>query len=199
MPIKKYGDQQIKTLWEEFNHQELNLKDFCKSKDLPYTTIFQRFKRLKKKAEVPVRSASVAVDETVQIEIAGEATARTKQYLLLGKAIWTTFAGWASKRGMSLRDIEKTPIHEVVTTALEKEADYDTLTKENTKLRQTINIYASRVNPIMRLETGIEMFRSFLEYTIMMDAIGINVLNSDIGEFYGKMIESYLMGHPIGA
>jgi hypothetical protein len=205
---KKYTDADIARLYDEYRDQDKDLKTFCAEKGLPYTTIFRRFDRLEKRlakglppvtvspsysrGSTDVAEAEVAA--TVQQEIAAESKTSTEQYIVLGKKIWEAFAAWASKKGYDLSKIKETPIHEFVLDSLAKADEYDKLAEAYREAVEALNFYQSRTEPLVRLERGIEMLTQFLQFAVLMDALGVDVIESDVGRFYASHIENYLMG-----
>jgi len=205
---KKFTDADIARLYDEYREQDKDLKTFCEERGLPYTTIFRRFDRLESrlaKGLPPVTvspsysrgSMDVAETEvaaTVQQEIAAESKASTEQYIVLGKKIWEAFAAWASKKGYDLSKIKEMPIHEFVLDSLSKADEYEKLAKEYEETVEALNFYQSRTSPIVRLEQGIQMLKEFIEMALLMDALGIDVIESDVGQYYANLIQDYLVG-----
>jgi hypothetical protein len=208
MPFpKKWSSAQINRLYEEYRDSDKDLKTFCDEKGLPYNTIFQRFDRLERRlakglppVELPSYSAGskdVAEEEvatTVQQEIAAESKSQTQQYIILGKKIWEAFAAHASKKGLDLSKLKDLPIHEVVLDAMAKSDEYDKLAKAYEETVEALNFYQSRTEPLVRLERGIEMLTQFLQMALLMDQLGVDILDSDVGAYYSQHIEKYLMG-----
>lgn len=208
MPFpKKFTDAEIARLYDEYRSQDKDLKTFCEERGLPYTTIFRRFDRLERhiaKGLPPVTVApysggasGVAESEvaaTVQKEIAAESKTQTEQFLILGKKIWEAFAAWASKKGYDLSKIKEIPIHEFVLDSLTKADEYEKLSKEYEEAVEALNFYQSRTNPIVRLEQGIQMLKEFVEMALLMDALGVDIIDSEAGKFYADLIQNYLVG-----
>jgi hypothetical protein len=209
MPLpKKYTNADIMKLYEEYQNQDKDLKTFCQEKGLPYTTIFRRFDRLEKhlaKGLPPTtippsysrasnEIAETEVASTVQQEIAAESKTQTEQFLILGKKIWEAFTAYASKKGYDLSKIKDIPIHEFVLNSLTKADEYEKLSEEYKEAVEALNFYQSRTDPIVRLEQGIQMLKEFLEMALMMDALGIDIIDSEAGKFYADLIQDYLMG-----
>jgi hypothetical protein len=209
MPFpKKFTDADIARLYDEYRSQDKDLKTFCAERGLPYTTIFRRFDRLESrlaKGLPPVTispsysrgSTDVAETEvasTVQQEIAAESKTTTEQYLILGKKIWEAFAAWASKKGYDLSKIKEMPIHEFVLDSLTKADEYDKLAKDYEEAVEALNFYRSRTDPIVRLEIGTQMLAQFLEMALLMEELGVDIIDSEAGKFYADLIQDYLIG-----
>ena len=208
MPFpKKYTSAEISKLYDEYRDQEKDMKTFCAEKGLNYKTIFGRFDRLERRLAkglppIQYRTSStsgkdVAEEEvatTVQQEIAAESKSQTQQYIILGKKIWESFAAFASKKGLNLSKLKDVPIHEVVLDAMTKAEEYDRLADRYKETVEALNFYQSRTDPLIRLERGIDMLTQLLQFALLMDGLGIDVLESDVGQFYASTIERYLMG-----
>lgn len=208
---KKYSDAQILKWYEEHNQSDLDLKTFCEQHEPPlvYKTIVVRFARLEKRlaqggpairARSPSATTDVAEEEvatTVQKETAAEAKQATEQNIIIGKKVKEAYFTFAAKKGWDLTKIKQHPIDELVAQALEKADAYDTLEKRQKETMEALAFFQSRTNPLVRLERGMELLKDFLEMSLLMESIGIDVLESDMGEFYGHLIESYLLGKPI--
>ncbi|MEM2946555.1 MAG: hypothetical protein QXI87_09485, partial [Thermoproteota archaeon] len=144
-----------------------------------------------------VGGRDVAEDEvatTVQQEIAAESKQKTQQHIILGKKIWEAFAAHAAKKGIDLSKLREMPIHEVVMDALEKADEYDKLRKDYEEVVEKLNFYQSRTDPVVRMELAIDMLRKFLETAILLDQLGVDILESEAGEYYGRLIEDFLLG-----
>jgi hypothetical protein len=205
MPFpKKYTDAEIARLYEEFQNQDKDLRTFCMERGLTYNTIARRFDRLERRmaeglppASYTPGSSDIAETEvasTVQQEIAAESKATTQHYLILGKKIWEAYSAWAAKKGYDLSKIKETPIHEFVLESLEKADEYDKLAREYEEAVEALNFYKSRTDPMVRLEIGTQMLTQFLEMALLMDALGVDIVDSETGEFYANLIQDYLLG-----
>ena len=208
---KKYSDAQILKWYQEHEQSDLDLKTFCEQHTPPlkYKTLVPRFRKLEKRlagggpairARNPTATTDVAeeaVATSVQTEIGAEAKQATEQYIVLGKKIWAAYAKFASEKGIDLTTLRKMPVDQILTDALEKADAFDSLEKRHKEVLGALAFFQSRTDPLVRLEKGMELLRDFLEFSLLMNAIGIDVLESDMGEFYGQLIESYLLGKPI--
>jgi intein/homing endonuclease len=103
-------------------------------------------------------------------------------------------SAWASKKGYDLSKIKEMPIHEFVLDSLTKADEYDKLAKEYEETVEALDFYRSRTHPIIRLEQGIQMLKEFLEMALLMDALGIDIIDSDVGQYYANLIQDYLLG-----
>ncbi|MBA7490228.1 hypothetical protein ES702_00763 [subsurface metagenome] len=209
---KKWTDAQILRLHNEYEQTDLDLKTFCEqhTPPLPYKTMVPRFKKLARRlaeggpairARNPTATTDVAEEEvatTVQKETAAEAKQATEQNIIIGKKVKEAYFTFAAKKGWDLTKIKQHPIDELVAQALEKADAYDTLEKRHKETMEALAFFQSRTNPLVRLERGMELLRDFLEMSLLMEAIGIDVLDSEMGEFYGNLIEGYLLNKPIG-
>ncbi len=208
MPFpKKFTDAEIARLYDEYRSQEKDLKTFCEERGLPYNTIFRRFDRLERRiakglppVTVTPYGGDVAENEvaaTVQKEIAAESKTATEQYIILGKKIWEAFAAWASRKGYDLSKIREMPIHEFVLDSLQKADEHDKLVEKYEEAVEELNFYKSRTDPIVRLERGIEMLKDFLEMAVLMDALGVDIIETEAGRYYADLIQSFLVGKPL--
>lgn len=167
----------------------------------PYMTVdineaeeyLESVKRSEKRAAKPTTLSIVT--RAVESSIAKEAELTTEQYLTLGKVIWNAYTAYAAKRGWDISKIKENPIHEVVLRALEKEEEYERLLDENEELKRMLAEFQRRVDPIWRLEKGIELLEKYLEFVIIAEeGLGLSVLDSDLSRYYESLIEMYLKG-----
>ena len=142
-------------------------------------------------------STDDAVVRTVQEEIRSESVTSTQQYLILGKAVWAAYTRWAARKGLSVEDIKKTPAHEVIIRALEKEAAYDRLEKTVRELQEDLNIALKEADPIQRLRQAGSLINRFTELALINEiteeALGVPLLNMEpLAKHYNNMINAYL-------
>jgi hypothetical protein len=214
MPFpKKYTDAEIWKLHEEFSGQDKDLKTFCEERKLNYTTIRARFERLERrlaKGLPPIQYrasrspsgkelAEEEVATTVQQEIAAEAKTTAEEKIVLGKILDKDIIEPLYREGLltpsELKD--KLATAEKIRELIRKGKDYEKLTEEYEEAVEALNFYRSRTDPIVRIEQGMEMLSNFLEMAMLMKLFGVDIVRSEVGEYYAGLIEDYLLGRPV--
>lgn len=211
MPFPKlFSDAQILRLYEEYQNQDKDLMTFLREKGLEkhYLAIRKRFDQLEKreaKGLPPIRvnaSTSKNIDEIAQEQVTSEIVTQTAKEasdtarwkFILGDKLWRVYTDYAARQGWDISKIAEHPIDEVFTEALRKSEEYEKLAKKYEEAMEALEFYRSRSDPIVRLEVGINMLREFLEMALLMDALGIDIIESEAGQYYASLIESYLLG-----
>jgi hypothetical protein len=192
----------VARLYEEFGNQDKDLRAFLKDKGLSahYKAIATRFGRLERrlaKTNAPPAApgeANKVVKETVVEAISAEARDQTEQFLVIGKAVMSAYFKYAAARGMNLEQIKKTPVHEIIIRALEKEPKYDALVERNQQLEDEMRALMQEVNPIFRLKSAIQLMNEFLLFVDVGEALGFNIEDSPLIGHYQRLIELYLKG-----
>jgi len=141
----------------------------------------------------PEEIAQKTVLDTVEGQIAEEATTQSQQYIILGKAIWQAYANYAVKHGMTIDDIRKTPVHQTIIQALEKADKLDEAQQENTDLKQQLGYLQGETDPITRLKNTLKKTTDILTVLAVLDQAGFNI--EPLIPFYEKMINGYLTGY----
>lgn len=204
MPIpKKWTNAQIVALYDEAAKQDKDLKTFLTEKgyaETDYKAIHKRFQRLEKRRAkglpdvTPTSSPEDVVKATIVEATATEAREQTEQLLTIGRAVKQAYFRWAVKRGMDVEEMKKLPLHKVILTAMEKEARFDDLVKENLELRDALRVYAQETNPMFRLKSAIKLLNDFLQFMTLAELIGFNVEDSSLIDHYQNLMELYLKG-----
>jgi hypothetical protein len=207
---KKYTDADIARLYDEYREQDKDLKTFCAERGLPYTTIFRRFDRLEArlaKGLPPITispsysrgSTDVAESEvasTVQQEIAAEAKTTTEEKIVLGKILDKEIIEPLYREGLltssELKD--KVATAQKIVELIRKGKDYEKLAEQYEEAVEALNFYRSRTEPMVRLEVGTQMLTQFLEMALLMEELGVDIIDSEAGKFYADLIQDYLMG-----
>ena len=198
----KFTTSQILKLYEEFSEQDKDLKAFLEGKGLGehYHAIQKRFQRLERSRArgEPVRtrtpSPKTIVNATIEEAVAAEAREQTEQLLILGKAVRAAYFKYAARRGLDIEEIKKTPIHEVILAALEKEGKYDALVAQNIELEDALRFYAQEVNPLFRLKSAISLLNEFLQSVTLAELVGFDFEGSQLIRHYQRLMELYLQG-----
>lgn len=206
---KKYSDEEVAAFFEEFTKlkeadHSYTLKQFCTEREIGYTTIQQRFTRLEHEAlaagfhrePVAERTAKAQTSDTVQAEIAKEATIQTQQYIVLGKVVWNAFSSWASRRGMTLDEIKSAEIHKVIVAALEKESDYDNMARKVQELENQVSFLSKEVNPIVKLKQATQFIIDFgkmaQQNEAMEELFGFSLNLEPAARVYNKLLNDYM-------
>jgi hypothetical protein len=201
MPIPlKFTQAQILALYQEYHEQDKDLKTFLEEKGLGehYQAIAHRFHRIEKRlmkegSHAPISPKGI-VQATVEEAIAKKQRDDVMLTLQIGEACKTAYYRWAAKKGMSVEDMKKMPIHKAVAIALEKESQYDEVMRENAELRAALRLYSQEVDPRLRLKAAINLITDFLEMATVAELVGFNIKDSGLIGFYQQLLEKYLVG-----
>jgi len=164
--------------------------------DEPYfVTPFKQIEKyyLSTKEMEPEEIAHKTVLDTVEGQIAEEATTQSQQYIILGKAVWQAYANYAVKKGLTIDDIRQTPIHQEIIKALEKADKLDEAQQENIDLKQQLSYLQGETDPIIRLKNTLKKTTDILTTLAVLDQAGFNI--EPLIPFYEKMINGYLTGY----
>jgi len=130
------------------------------------------------------------VAATIQEKTAEEARNRVEAKLTVGEvAIY--ILEQLRKDGF---DPEQYPPEKIIPEMYKAWKELPTIKKRLEEAIEALNFYRSRTHPIVRLEQGIQMLKDFLEMALLMDALGIDIIDSDVGRYYANLIQSYLVG-----
>ncbi len=213
MPFpKKFTDAEIYRLYEEYRDQDKDLKTFLAEKgfsDKDYFAIRRRFDSLEKRLAkglppvTPVlggRGSSLEgiAEETVTAELASqtarEASDTARWKFILGDKLWRLYADYASRKGWDISKIAEHPIDQVLAEALRKSEEYEKISKKYEEALEALEFFRSRSDPIVRLEIATDMIAKFIETAVLMDALGVDIIESEVGQYYARLIEDYLLG-----
>jgi hypothetical protein len=142
--------------------------------------------------------AQETIAKAVEQEIASNTTENFHTMLTLGKVVWQVYADWAAAHGYNIAQIEQNAPHIAFKRALEKEAKYDALLKENQELREKLAIYEGEIDPLLRYRKAAALMNRFIELGIInniMKRMGYPPLDMrDLAQYYGKLVSSYMKG-----
>jgi len=212
---KKFTDAEIYRLYEEYRESDKDLKTFLEEKGYSgrdYFAIRKRFDNLEKrlaKGLPPITTNSFRgggssleglAEDAVAAELASqtarEASDTAKWKFILGDKLWRLYADYAARKGWDISKIAEHPIDQVFAEALQKSEDYEKLSKKYEEALDALEFYRSRSDPIVRLEIAADMLAKFLETAMLMDALGVDIIESEAGQYYAQLIENYLLGKP---
>ncbi len=138
--------------------------------------------------------ASEGVNRVLTENIKSEAMNRTAQYLDVGKTVSKAFYEWGSSAGIPANKLAEMDVAQVVTSALEYYGRAQQLEAENRKLKGEIEFLRNYVDPVKRLHLAMETIGRFAEVAVYALAIGIDLSQTDIPEYYQKLLTKFLKG-----
>ncbi len=148
----------------------------------------------KKKMKSPETISKTTVAKTYQKAIAEESKSQTEQYLTLGRAIWQAFMQWAVKKGYTIDDVRRIPIHQIIIESLQKADQLEETQKILKETNEQLNMYKREVDPIMRLRQAATLIKDFLTFAVYAETLGFNIEDTDIIPYYQNLIGAYLKG-----
>jgi hypothetical protein len=148
----------------------------------------------KRAVKTPTVSAEEAVETVIKKETAQEATARTSQYMQIGKTVAQAYWKWAQKMGIPIEEAVKHDIGKIVKDALDYHAKGKHLESRVGELEDALRMAVTEVDPIVRLKTACTLVYKFLEFATLAEIVGFDIEGSPLVEHYQNLIESYLKG-----
>ena len=215
IPTRKWDTEYLRLLYEEYKRGK-NLLELEAESGVPKSTLSKYFRRFRMEEETGLPkeladklkaaaaderaisiSAKAGVMSTLTERVKSEAARRTETYLKIGQVVYEAFLKWAESKGWPVSRIMEADVARIVAEALEKDAMFDRLARENARLKAELNLYRSRVDPVMRMENAMALLGRMLEAAALFKAIfGINFFRTTVGLYYISLLEQYLTGVP---
>jgi len=123
----------------------------------------------------PEQLARRTVTRTFQRAIADESKTQTEQYLILGKAIWQAVSNYLIRKGYTIEDIRKTPIHKTIIEALEKADAYEQILPEYRRLKEENAYLKEEIEPLVRLRKVMTSLPEMALYLLLLEEAGFNI------------------------
>lgn len=161
----------------------------------PYYTVdfTQKNTRIAMDERATERAQKTVIDGVVGA-IADETATITKQYYVLGKAVWQGMMQWASRHGYTPQQLAKMSVHEIVLDALEKRDRYPEILEENKQLQNTVTFLKGETDPMVRLKASCSLIIEFTKAISLAELAGFNVETSGLIEHYQNMLNNYMRG-----
>ena len=120
---------------------------------------------------------------------------RTEQYLQIGKAVAAIFWDWASKKGIPPSEAAKVlvPTFEEAIKALD---EVERLREENRRLKLLVREYLPFIDPLARLDRGIQLTLKLVELKLLAEVAGME-LDPRLEETLIQLIEEEIQGAPL--
>lgn len=151
--------------------------------------------RYRKRTLSPEELSRLTVVETHQEALADEARKQTDAYLTIGRSVFQAFMAWAVKKGYTLEDIRKMPIHQIIVEALEAKDRLPQVEEENKRLTEELEWYRAETDHLVRLRNAVDAIPKTVSYLLLLDSLGFNV--EPLADQIGKTMQLYLMGEKL--
>lgn len=147
---------------------------------------------------LPEQAAVREIDRTVKEEIAAKAKAWTEEDLKTGKVLRDWYWKYAVKHlGMSPEQAMNVELDKLLPEVFRKAMEYDKLIDDYRELVEKYNAIAGMLDPIVRLDRGIELLSRVIELVTVLSFLGIDVSQTPIIEYYTNLVEHLIMGKPL--
>ncbi|MCW1308375.1 MAG: hypothetical protein OH337_04150 [Candidatus Parvarchaeota archaeon] len=145
---------------------------------------------------IEYETALNAVQASVHEKIADRARTMVSEDLKFAETVAPYIVEYLSKKGYSPSEIRERLPHQLIIEAFQKAERAEMLERELEDLKAELEFYRERVDPLMRLEAAMHYLAKFVEIAIVLDQLGIDIMETDVGRFYMKLFESFLTGKP---
>ena len=126
--------------------------------------------------------------------IADETEAVTKQYYILGKAVWQGIAQWSARKGITPQQLAKMPLHEMVLDGLDKRDRFSNLEREVLDLKETVKLLQGETDPVIRIREACALLVDFVKSLSLAELAGFRIESGGIIDFYQSLLNKYIKG-----